>query len=134
MKQGIEFYARRGTVLRCDFNRGSVPPEITKVRPVVVISPYSRRNTGLCTVIPLSTTTPDVVRAYHHRLEHNPVPNSDEEIWAKCDLVQTVSFARLDRLRVGRDPENKRHYVAPIIAAGDLAAISECVRFAVGLS
>lgn len=88
-------------VLICDFH-GAVAPEISKVRPVVVISPNHPRRAGLVTVVPLSATRPSPVRDFHHRLSQSPFPGRATEVWAKCDLVTSVAFARLDRVRVGR--------------------------------
>jgi len=97
----ITFHPKAGMVLICDF-QGAVAPEITKVRPVVVISPNHPRRAGLATVVPLSTTRPNPIRAFHHRLSRSPLPGPATEVWAKCDLVTSVALARLDRVRVGR--------------------------------
>jgi len=55
----IPFVPNAGTVLMCDFS-GFVPPEMTKVRHVVVISPRSRRTNlqnGTCLVVPFRAIT-----------------------------------------------------------------------------
>ena len=88
-------------VLICDF-RGAIAPEISKARPVVVISPNHPRRPGLVTVVPLSATPPDPVRAFHYCLSRPPLPGGPAAAWAKCDLVTSVSIARLDRARIGR--------------------------------
>jgi uncharacterized protein YifN (PemK superfamily) len=99
---GITFHPKPGQVLFCDFT-GYVFPEIVKTRPVVVISPAHLVRPGLVTVVPLSTTEPDPVQAYHYKLQGNPVPGSTAtETWAKCDLFATVSLQRLDRVKVAR--------------------------------
>lgn len=70
---------------------------------MVVISPNLPRRAGLVTVIPLSTTAPLPIEQYHYRLRGNPIPGKEVgEIWAKCDLVTTVSLARLDRKKIAR--------------------------------
>ena len=84
----------------CDFS-GMIKPEITKKRPVVIISPNNLVRKDLCTVIPLSTTAPCPVEKYHYKLPQNPLKN-EAETWAKCDLVMSVSVERLDRIKVGR--------------------------------
>lgn len=112
----ITFFPKAGTVLVCDF-RGNEPPEIVSIRPVVVISPNHLRRPGLCTVVPLSTTAPDPIRPYHCRIDVDPLGGRTTVIWAKCDLVTTVSLRRLDRVRVGPGryrtgsipPETLRH-------------------------
>jgi len=98
----IAFHPKAGTVLVCDF-RGYIEPEIIKTRPVVVVSPNHMRRPGLVTVIPLSTTAPIRIEPYHYLLQGNPVPGSDAQaVWAKCDLVATVSVVRLDRKKIAR--------------------------------
>lgn len=87
-------------ILMCDF-KGLVAPEIIKTRPVVIISPNSLTRPGLCTVVPLSTTAPDPVQSYHYKLPHDPLRNG-ADTWAKCDLVMSVSCARLDRIKISR--------------------------------
>ena len=66
----ITFHPNPGTVLICDFN-GLIIPEMVKTRPVVVISPRLRHRTGLCTIIPLSTTPPDPKMPWHWTLSLN---------------------------------------------------------------
>jgi mRNA interferase MazF len=97
----ISFIPKAGMVLICDF-RSNVPPEIMKVRPVVVISPMRIYRAGLCTVVPLSAKRPCPICHYHHLLPSNPIPGPPREIWAKCDLVTSVSLTRLDRVQIGR--------------------------------
>jgi uncharacterized protein YifN (PemK superfamily) len=98
----ITFHPKPGQVLYCDFS-GYRAPEIVKARPVIVISPVHLGRYGLVTVVPLSTTAPEPVRAYHFKLASNPLPGGkDVEVWAKCDLVASVSLDRLDRVKVSR--------------------------------
>lgn len=111
----------------CDF-AGYVLPEMVKVRPVVVIA-RNRRNRRLVTVVPLSTTAPDTPDAHHPALSANPLPGREQiACWAKCDMVATVSLARLDRFKAER-----RRYVAPSLPASDFQAIRLAVRSALGL-
>ena len=132
----LKFHPRPGTVLICDFETGSRPPEMVKKRPVAVISPRLRRSGGLCTVVPLSTATPDPVERFHHRMDPQSLPGNLARTvnWAKCDLIAAVSLERLDRVRVGRSRDGTRIYVANPVTAEDLAAIRRCVMFALGLS
>lgn len=106
----IVFHPSAGTLLVCDFT-GMVEPEMVKSRPVVVVSPRLRHRTGLCTVVPLSTTPPNDVMAWHCKLIlETPLSAkwNKTEIWAKCDMLYTMRFERLDRFhtRVG----NHRKY------------------------
>jgi uncharacterized protein YifN (PemK superfamily) len=94
-------HPKAGMVLSCDFV-GYILPEIVKRRPVVVISPNHLTRPGLFTVVPLSTTAPVPICNYHHKLTGNPIPGEGAEVWAKCDLVASVAFGRLDRIKIGR--------------------------------
>jgi len=100
----IPFVPNAGTVLMCDFS-GFVPPEMTKVRHVVVISPRSRRTNlqnGTCLVVPFSTQPPVHVESYHVLIGRGVYPffHLDKEVWAKANLITHVSFARLDRVLI----------------------------------
>ena len=121
----LKFQPKAGSVVICDFH-GFVAPEMVKKRPVVVIAKH-KHNSGLVTVVPLSTTHPNPVAPYHHRLKENPLPDKPKDLvtWAKCDMVVTVSLARLDRYKVA-----KREYVVPSIPAEELEAIRHCVGIA----
>lgn len=124
----ITFHPKPGNVLMCDF-RGYVAPEIVKIRPVVIISPAHLRRPGLVTVVPLSTTPPDPVELYHYRLRGNPMPGSNAlEVWAKCDLVATVRFDRLDRFKLGRGK-----FEGGAVAMDQVRAIRRCVAISLGL-
>ncbi|MCB2262482.1 MAG: type II toxin-antitoxin system PemK/MazF family toxin, partial [Candidatus Thiosymbion ectosymbiont of Robbea hypermnestra] len=70
----LTFHPRPGMVLICDFNTGFKAPEMIKRRPVVVISPRPRRSNQLCTIVPLSTTVPNPVEPFHHRMDPRSLP------------------------------------------------------------
>jgi uncharacterized protein YifN (PemK superfamily) len=124
----ITFHPKAGAVLVCDF-RGYIEPEIVKTRPVVVISPNHMRRPGLVSVIPLSTTAPLNVEAYHYLLRGNPVPGSAAaSIWAKCDLVATVSVERLDRKKVGRG-----RYAVGNVSMDQVRTMRRCAALSLGL-
>ena len=111
----------------CDFS-GFKQPEMVKTRPVVVISPSHMNRPGLQTVVPLSTTAPDPVEPYHYKLLKDPIPNSNVEVWAKCDMVVTVSERRLDRFKIGRGM-----YKTSVITPEELMAIRGCLKYALGI-
>ena len=116
----LSFQPKVGGVLLCDFE-GFVTPEMVKKRPVVVIA-RNRANKQLVTVVPLSTTEPEVMETHHYQLPKNPVPAyRTKKCWAKCDMVATVSIARMDRLKDGWNR------VVPEVSAVDLNAIRTCV-------
>jgi uncharacterized protein YifN (PemK superfamily) len=124
-----------GEVLRCDY-RGLVPPEMDKTRFVVVVSPRLRHRKDLCTVIPLSTTAPDYPQPFHVQLAQDPYPKSapGTVVWAKCDMLMTVSYARLTQYYDGRHPQTgKRAYVTLRVSPEELRAIRIGMLHAVGL-
>jgi len=121
-------------LLICDFNTGFKAPEMIKRRPVVVISPRPRRSKQLYTIVPLSTTVPNPVEPFHHRMNSRSLPGkfAEKETWAKCDMLATVSLERLDRVMVGKSPQGKRLYVAQEVLSEDLEAIRRGVMLALG--
>lgn len=131
----LTFHPHPGTVLICDFNTGFIAPEMIKRRPVVVISPRPRRSNQLCTIVPLSTTAPDPVEPFHHRMDPRSLPGklAKRETWAKCDMLATVSLERLDRVMVGKEAGGKRIYVAEQVLDEDFQAIRRGVMMALGL-
>ena len=110
----------------CDFN-GFKVPEMVKRRPVVVVAPPWGRQ-SLSTVVPLSTTPPDILMPYHYPFSDNPIPGRSEPTWAKCDMVTTVSLERLDRIKLGRGS-----YEILQLSDGDFEAIKTCLRLFLGL-
>jgi uncharacterized protein YifN (PemK superfamily) len=124
----LAFQPRRGQIVMCDYS-GNRVPEMIKVRPVVVIA-RNRKNRQLVTVVPLSTTAPNTLEEHHHLLGVNPLPGREEiECWAKCDMISTVSLARLDRFKTAH-----RQYVAPMLPKADFDAICLSVLKALGLA
>lgn len=123
----LQFHPRAGAVVMCDFH-GYVAPEIIKVRPVVIVSPKHIVRHRLYTVIPLSTTAPDPIEKYHYRLMKDPIPNSNTEVWAKCDMLCTVCVDRLDRFKVGRNA-----YKTSAVTEQELEAIQQCMKYALGI-
>lgn len=128
------FHPKPGNVLMCDFNTGFKPPEMVKVRPVVVISPR-RRSVELCTVVPLSTTAPNPVEAFHWEMaaQSLPGPFATNRTWAKCDMLATVGLGRLDRVRIGKDSNGNRIYTTHQVTAADLEGILKAVMVALGI-
>lgn len=125
---GLRFHPHAGTILICDF-RGMVTPEITKKRPVIVVTPRLAHRDGLAMVVPLSTTAPNHPQPFHVRLTRNYHPNEPVglPVWAKCDLICSVSFARLDRFEVG-----KRKFEAPRASQEDLDNVRKGILSALG--
>ncbi|WP_414711581.1 type II toxin-antitoxin system PemK/MazF family toxin [Sphingobium sp. UBA5915] len=100
----LKYYPREGEIVVCDYH-GFTAPEMTKARPVIIVSPRLRRRGELASIVPLSTTAPDSVENYHCRIEliaPLPAPFDAEVMWAKCDMISTVSLSRLDRFKKPR--------------------------------
>ena len=131
----LNLHLRPGQVVICDFDTGFEPPEMVKRRPVVVISPRTRRQSPLCVVVPLSTAVPNPVEPFHHRMDPRSLAGnlSRRESWAKCDMPYTVSTRRLGRIMVGMQPDGKPIYGVGTVTSADLAAIRRCVSVALGL-
>lgn len=54
-------------------------------------------------------------------------------MWAKCDMIATVGFDRLDLLRTGRDNHGRRKYLHPRISEADFERVINGVMSALGL-
>lgn len=131
----INFHPRPGQILICDYDTGFIVPEMVKRRPVVVISPRLRRRSDLCTVVPLSTTRPQIIESYHLELMLRPVlprPWHSEVMWVKADMLATVSFKRLELIRGPKDFEGKRKYITGQLDDECLRKIRHCVLCAIG--
>lgn len=132
----IQFHPEPGTILICDF-KGLNAPEMTKRRPVIVISPRLKYRTKLCTIVPLSTTVPTKIEPYHYKLNIAPPlpsPYDNSHAWVKADMLYTVSFDRLTPPFIKKDPSGKREYDARVIEKLDLIKIQECVLYGLGLT
>lgn len=131
----LTFKPSPGMVLVCNYDTGFRPPEMVKVRPVVVVSP--QRHNGLtCTIVPLSTTEPEHPSDLQHELHPFSLParlRSRGRTWAKCDMVNTVSLERLDRVKDGRGPDGIRKFVTQSVTLDDLHSIRRGILLALGL-
>jgi len=132
----INFHPQLGQILICNYEASALGAEMIKARPCVVISPRLRRRNGLCTIVPLSTTPPQPPDAWHYliRLERPlPKPFDSLEMWAKCDMIATVSFERLSPLKCGRDQYGKRKYLQINLLDQDITGIQNAIKAALGL-
>lgn len=131
-----QFHPEPGTIVICDF-RGFVAPEMVKRRPAIVVSPRLRNRGRLCSIVPLSTTAPPTVAAYHFKLHVDPplpAPYDSRFHWVKADMVYTVSFDRLDVMHAGKDASGKRIDDIRVIDKADFTKIQECILQGLGLS
>jgi uncharacterized protein YifN (PemK superfamily) len=133
----LKFPVAPGTLLLCDYSLGGFrEPERVKRRPAVVISPRLPHRDGLCTVVPLSSSPATRDVDYVIRLEISPPlpePFGYAVVWAKCDMIATISFERLDLFWTARDQLGKRRYVQPKLPETDLARVRRGVLFALGI-
>ena len=124
---GIEYPVGAGTILLCDYSRGGFqPPEMVKRRPAIVISPRLPHRDGLCTVVPISGDAAANDLDYVVRLEFKPPlpdPFSYAVAWAKCDMLATVGFERLDLFHTKRDQYGRRKYLHPKLPEADLKRV-----------
>ena len=125
----LKFFPRAGQVFVCDFT-SFTEPEMTKKRPVIIISPRLPHRSGIVTVVPISTTAPRHSLPFVVRLSRNYRPLEDPEIptWAKCDMVMNLSLQRLTAFKVGR-----RRYEYPTVTHEDLQAVREGVIHGLGM-
>lgn len=126
----ITFVPDAGEVLMCDFGTGFCPPEMTKVRRVVVLSPRSRTKIkGTYLVVPISKTPPVPEEDYHCHFKPRSYIFFDpvEPVWAKGDMMCCVGFHRLDRLKI-----NGR-YTKSAIRKEDLHRIRKSLLHALGM-
>lgn len=135
----LSYYPKPGEIVLCDYRTGFLKDELQKRRPVVIVSPRLRKRGHLCTVVPLSTTDPDEVQSHHFWLElANPLPEpySSPTMWAKCDMVGTVSMDRLDRFKDGRTRNggHARRFRTGEVSKEQLVAIKKGVLCGLGLS
>lgn len=127
----LRFQPRRGQVLMCDFTFLKVP-EMVKTRPVVVVSPRLDRDPRLVTVVPLSTRPSEL--PYHPLLdpESLPLPLKARPTWAKCDMLYTLSTARLDRVHDRRPARGPRWHGRSFVTERDMDRIFKGVLAALG--
>jgi len=125
----LQFFPRAGQVFICDFT-SFTEPEMTKKRPVIVISPRLPFRSEIVTVVPISTTAPRHALPFVVRLSRNyhPKDDTDRPTWAKCDMVTNLSLQRLSAFKVGR-----RKYEYPSVIPEDLQAVREGVIYGLGL-
>lgn len=124
----LPYLPRQGEILVCNFDDLALGAEMVKRRPVVVVSRHDAHRSQLCCVIALSTTAPDHAKAWHYHMPHLRVTGWDAEdgVWAKCDMISTVSLQRLNKPYVKH--KSGRQYITHTLSAVDLAAVLKCIR------
>ena len=124
----LPYHPHPGEVLICDYEDVAVGAEMVKRRPVVVVSRRDASGGRLATVVPLSTTAPMPRQAWHHPMPHLRIKGWPETptTWAKCDMLATVSFVRLNKPYV--KTRSGRNFIAIALAPADLAAVRAGIR------
>ena len=82
------------------------------------------------TAPPNTSVTQDSSLVFQHMTDPLPAPYDAAEHWVKGDMVNTVSFARLDLPYVGKDRKGKRIYDIKTVPKEDFTRIIACVAFA----
>ena len=121
-----------GAILLCRFD--GIEPEMTKKRPVVVLSCVSYR---LCLVVPLSTTEPTEQKPWHCLIntpDPLPAPYDSKVHWLKGDMAGVVSYDRLFVPFQGKDEHGHRIWVKRKLNHEDMKKIRRCVASALGIT
>jgi len=130
----LTYHPKAGEIVLCDYGTGFISPEMVKIRPVVIVSPRLRHRNNLVAVVPLSTTPPNPALPHHCSITLAPPlpkPFDNPQVWAKCDMLATVSLARLDRFRVRTSAG--RIYVTGSVSAGQLRDIRCAILQGLGM-
>lgn len=133
----LKYHPKTGTIVICDYNTGFNPPEMTKRRPSIIVSPQFKKRNNLCTVVPFSTKIPNPIMPYHYLLRLNPTlppPYNSADQWVKADMIATVSFNRLTMPFYGKGTNGKRQYIKYVVTGSDFGEIQKCVLNAIGLN
>jgi len=134
---GIQFHPGQGVVVICDYSTGFVIPEMVKRRPAIIICKPMKGRPRLCTVVPLSTTPPSPVMNYHAEIAlpfDLPRPFNAERQWIKGDMINSVSFDRLDLIRLGKAVSGRRLYLLEPISDDLMQTVQACVASALSLT
>ncbi|MGH0003437.1 type II toxin-antitoxin system PemK/MazF family toxin [Pseudovibrio ascidiaceicola] len=126
-----------GTIVKCNYDRGFVPPEMVKARLAVIVSPPIQARPRLCTVVPLSTTPPVPRMPYHTEINVPfELPRKWEAArrWVKADMTCAVSFDRVDLLSIGKDKSGKRIYQMESLPREDIVRIQKAILASLGLA
>lgn len=125
----IQFFPRMGQVLIADFSDLS-EPEMTKIRPVIIVSPRLPYRSDLVAVVPVSLTAPKHDLPFCFRLSKNyhPLEPNDLPSWAKADMVTNIALRRLAGFKVGR-----RKWEFPNLSHEDLLGVRYAVLCGLGL-
>jgi uncharacterized protein YifN (PemK superfamily) len=129
---------KAGNVFLVDFDEmGFAVPEMVKRRMVAVVSPRRiDHKRGLATVVALSATAPREKELHVVPLEKTYYWSSGGlQLWAKCDMIYTFGFERLEHLVAysTQIDRGQNHHPVPQLTKADLRNIRFGLSYAVGL-
>ncbi len=103
---------------------------MTKLRPVIVVSPKLPYRSNIVAIVPISLTPPHRQMPYHFQLSKNYHPEEPKDLpcWAKADMVMNLSIERLRAFKTGR-----RTYTYPTLSAEDLLGVRKALLCGLGL-
>jgi uncharacterized protein YifN (PemK superfamily) len=128
----INFVPERGRILMCDYRVARIPPEMDKVRRVVVVSPrsYNQRHgsgPGRCLVVPFTATDPGaLLRPADVHFKNGTYRSLTVDTWAICSAAMAVSHARLDRVLINKQ------YASEMLSLADMHRVEKGLRHAFG--
>jgi uncharacterized protein YifN (PemK superfamily) len=131
----VKIHPASDTIVRVDLTEGFREPEMRKRRPAIVLSPLIPGRNTLCTIAPLSTSTPKIVLLQHMQLTLDPplpYPYDEPTMWVKGDIVLTVAFHRL-RLLFKQWEGGERVYDVRVLDAATMEQVRACVRAGIGV-
>lgn len=131
--QALPFHPSPGDILICDYTTGFKPPEMVKRRLCVVVSPKLKRRNDLVAVVPLSSSEPNPVEQWHHRVDLICKSWGDGPRWIACDMLATVSYHRLSRPHYRHPVTSTRLFEKLSLSAQDLIDLRGKVKLALGL-
>jgi mRNA interferase MazF len=125
----LHYPPKRGSILLCNFHTFR-EPEMTKIRPVIILSPRFNERPNLCTVVVCSKTEPHTKMPYHYEYHIDPplpAPYNSPIQWVKGDMIYSLSITRLKFFHSGKDQNGKRIYIKRILPDKILNDIVDCV-------
>lgn len=125
----LKYLPEKGEIVICDFTKFGAP-EITKVRPAIVISSPMKNVANVCTVVALSTTPPRPPMPFHALITIDPPlrkPFEAQQVWVKGDMIYTLSVSRLNRPDF-KGSDGIRRYYQQKLDQSEYEKVEKCIR------
>ncbi|MFT3966006.1 MAG: type II toxin-antitoxin system PemK/MazF family toxin [Sphingobium sp.] len=130
----LPYHPRPGTLVICDYSTGFRAPEMVKKRLAITISPKLKRRDDLVTVVPLSASEPVPLEDWHYPVSvAPPAPWGEVPRWAKCDMLATVGYARLNLPYEKHPVTGTRKYVQIELDGEIVQALRRAAARAIGV-